>query len=109
MAPAAWKKFMDKSETIRPREGLQLRKVGRQHMIVEVCSDNVNMTNVYTLNESAALLWRRLSDGSFSVEELAAWLGELYGLDKAAALADVAAQIEAWRGFGLLAEGNGGR
>lgn len=97
------------SETIRPRAGLQLRQVGRQHMIVEVCSDNVNMTDVYTLNESAALLWRRIGEGSFTVDELAAWLGDVYGLDKAAALADVVAQIEAWRGFGLLADGNGER
>lgn len=108
MALETWINNMDMSETIRPRQGLQLRKIGRQHMIVVVCSDNVNMTNVYTLNETAALLWMRLGEGSFSVEELAAWLGGKYGLDKAAVLADVVAQIETWRDFGLLNDSQAG-
>jgi len=88
--------------TIRPREGLQLRKIGRQHMIVDACSGNVNLTNVYTLNESASLLWQHIGEGSYSIDELAEWLGGKYGMDAASVLADVTAQIEAWRSFGLL-------
>ena len=37
---------------------LQLRKIGNKYMIVSTASGNVNMTDVFTLNETAARLWQ---------------------------------------------------
>ena len=39
------------------KDGLTLRTICNQHMIVDLCDDVVNMTNVYTLNDVAAWLW----------------------------------------------------
>ena len=49
---------MDK-RTIYPQEGLQLRKVGKQYMIVKANENNVNMSDVYSLNRTAAAPCRK--------------------------------------------------
>ena len=52
---------------MRLKPNLKLRQVGSRHMLVDVCSDNINLTNVYTLNETAAFLWDSLADTDFNV------------------------------------------
>lgn len=81
---------------------LQLRKVGRQYIIVDVCSKNVNLSDVYRLNETAAALWQRMAEGEQTADELAAWLQEEYEVDRETALKDVEGQLEEWKGFGLI-------
>lgn len=81
---------------------LQLRKVGRQYIIVDVCSKNVNLSDVYRLNETAAALWQRMAEGEQTADELAAWLQEEYEVDRETALKDVERQLEEWKGFGLI-------
>ena len=39
---------------VRPKRNLQLRKIQNQYMIVEASAVNVNMSNVYSLNKTAA-------------------------------------------------------
>lgn len=91
-----------KSQTVHPKAGLQLRKIGRQYMIVEASAENVNMSYVYSLNHTAAQLWEQLSKGDFTAEELSGWLAGLYGIDPEEALRDVERQLTAWKEFGLI-------
>ena len=77
---------------MRQKEGLQLRQVGRRYMIVDVRSDKVNMSDVFSLNETAADLWKRMGEGDFTVEELAAWLCDTYEVDPETYLKDVTVQ-----------------
>ena len=44
-------------KTICPKEGLQLRKAGRQYIIVEACEGNVNMSDVYSLHRDRDALF----------------------------------------------------
>ena len=39
---------------------LVLREVGGEYMIVNPFSDTVDMTQVYSLNETAAWLWQQM-------------------------------------------------
>lgn len=89
-------------KTIIPRADLQLRKVGSLYMIVDLCSGSVNLTNVFSLNETAAELWRHVTEGNFTVAELAEWLAGEYGIDRSVALRDVTRQLDEWREFGLV-------
>lgn len=89
-------------ETVRPKDGLQLRKVGPQFMIVEACEGNVNMSNVYSLNQTAARLWEWTVQGNYTPEELAERLCEVYDTDKETALHDVERQIADWKSYGLI-------
>lgn len=88
---------------IIPKSGLLLRKIGRRYMIVEACDGQANLTNVFSLNETAAKLWRRIGEGPCTVAALGKWLAELYGIPEETAQADVARQVDEWRNFGLIA------
>lgn len=84
------------------KENLQLRKVGRQYMIVDARSENVNMSKVFTLNETAAFLWQKISEKEWTVDELAGWLCEEYEVDRETGCKDIERQLEEWKNFGLI-------
>lgn len=86
------------------KQGLKLRKVGKSFLVVRACDENVDMTDVYSLNESAALIWRRLESGAASIEDLAAVLCETYGIDRASALKDAGTQVAEWEKEELVEE-----
>ena len=67
---------------IRPKNNLQLRKLGNSYMIVEVSAENVNMSNVYTLNKTAADMWQLICDGEHTAADLAGWLCSKYDVDE---------------------------
>mgnify|MGYP002431616314 CR=1 FL=1 len=90
------------NHVIKARQNLQLRKVGRHYMMVEVCKGNVNITNVFSLNETAAGLWRRINSGTYTPEELAGWICGTYRVDRETALNDIRMQLEEWKEYGLI-------
>lgn len=71
-------------------------------MIVQMLEGTANLTNVFTLNESAARLWQCLSKGSQSAAQLADQLAALYGRDSRTVLPDVEHQLSEWRDYGLI-------
>lgn len=88
---------------IKNAERLKVRKIGSSYMIVGLTDTSVNMTEVFTMNESAACLMEHcLAAGEFSVENLSGWLVEAYGIDPGLAGADACAAVEKWRELGLL-------
>lgn len=70
-------------------------------MVVDT-TDSVNLTNVFTLNTTAARLWQLAGDSDFTVEELAVQLCEEFDVDWETALRDVQRQVDEWKAFGLL-------
>ena len=87
---------------VKPKAGLQLRKIGSQYMIVKADEQNVNMSNVYTLNHTAARLWQQIEQGNATCQTLAHDLCNLYEVDEATALSDVRKQLDEWKAYGLL-------
>ena len=54
-----------------PKPHLKLRRIGSRHMIVEASDSCVNLTNVYSLNGTAARLWEAVcKDGCRTTGEL---------------------------------------
>lgn len=88
--------------TMRPKKGLKLRKVGRQYMIVEACRGNADMSNVYSMNRTAALLWEQMEKGNCTPDALAECLCDNYDIDKATAIRDVEKQLAEWKSYGLI-------
>ena len=91
-----------KDNTIRPKKSLQLRKIQNQYMIVEVSAENVNMSNVYSMNQTAADLWEVISTEERTVEELIEWLCSNYDVEADVAQSDVESLLAEWREFGLI-------
>lgn len=72
-------------------------------MIVETSDSCVNLTNVYSLNETAALLWETLCRREgHTAEELAEELCKTYEVEYERALHDVESQLAEWEKMGLL-------
>lgn len=99
---------MENENKITPKPHLKLRKIGRKHMIVETVDGCVNLTNVYTLNETAAWLWESISkEDNRTLEELAESLCKEYRVEYDRVLDDVKHQLEEWERMGLLVRPNG--
>lgn len=87
---------------MRLKANLHLRKIGNLYMIVDATSGCVNLTNVFTLNPTAAWLWQQAAGKDFTTEELARLLCDKYEVEPSVAIEDVTRQIADWETFGLL-------
>ena len=87
---------------MKPKSNLQLRKIGSQYMIVEANDENVNMTKVYELNETAARIWMWMNEGICDEGKLAGRLCDEYEVDSETAQKDVVKQLEDWKKLGLI-------
>lgn len=83
------------------KTGLKLRKIGSHHMVVKANAGNVDMTDVYTLNDSAAMLWQRAQGLDVTADMLASWLMEEYDVDRQTALTDAESLMTQWQSQGL--------
>ena len=84
---------------------LKLRQVGKKFMVVDAETGLSRMTNIFTFNASAAMLWQKIGASSFVPEDLALWLCEAYDVDLATARADVDVLLRCWIDGGLVLNG----
>ena len=87
---------------IEIRKGIQLRKIGNRYMIVDACAGNVNMSKVYSLNQTAAWIWQCVADGCTTLDELTERLCQEYKVDAEVARRDLEKQLADWQAFGLI-------
>ncbi len=81
---------------------LRLRRIGSKWMIVKTDAGNVNMTDVISLNETAARLWERFQGQEFTENEMAEWLCGEYEVGFSMARADVQILLSVWKEYGML-------
>lgn len=66
---------------MRLKEGLTVRKVGDDYVIVAPEQSMVDLSKVYSLNETAAWLWEQLQDKDFEFQDLITLIREQYDVD----------------------------
>ncbi len=64
-------------------------------MIVDSSSKNVNLANVYSLNETAAWIWEKTSSGTETAETLAEAICQEFEVDKETAQNDINRRMKA--------------
>lgn len=84
------------------RKDLILRKMGDEYVIVDPSQDVIDMSKVYTLNETAAFIWKRLETLDFSHEIIAKIIIEHYDVDYDQAMEDANVLIDHFTNEGLL-------
>lgn len=84
------------------RKDLVLRKVGKDYIIVDPGQDMVDMSTIFTLNETSAWLWEELRETSFSKEDMVALLLDRYEVTREKAEADCTALLEQFEAHHLL-------
>ena len=76
--------------------------MGSRYMIVNPSSSVINMTDVYSLNETAAYLWKELENKDFSVEDMCGLLVSKYDVSQETASADASALASKWMEIGIV-------
>ncbi len=87
---------------MRLNPSLQMRRLGSKWVIVRAVDGDVNLTDVISLNETAARLWERFSGAEFTEEEMAEWLCGEYEVDPVVAKEDVHNLLKRWEEYGML-------
>ena len=86
---------------MRLRKDYILREMGDTRLLINE-GEQVRLTRVLPLNESAAFLWRRAEGRDFDTDWLAQQLVEEYGIDAATAAADAEDMVHSWKENRLL-------
>ena len=85
-------------------DGFLLRKIMDRWMVVPTGNATVRTGGMFSLNESSALLWKALENGS-DEDSLAALLCEHYRTEQETALSDVRKFLQKLEELGALQQG----
>ncbi len=67
--------------------------------------ENIDFSNIISLNESSAYLWKKVEKmDSFTVEDLARFLTDEYEVEMETAMADSEALAKQWLSVGVISE-----
>ncbi len=83
------------------KEGFILRDIAGSWVVVPLGKKVVEFNGMMTLNESGALLWKKLQDGA-EIDELISSLLDEYIIDEPTARADVQEFVNSIKSRGLL-------
>lgn len=81
---------------------LKVRTVAGENIVIMQSSDGSDMTRVVALNESALLLYNRLSGRNFEIDEVIQVLIDEYEVDEAEARKDAVAWVDEMKKNGLI-------
>ena len=86
---------------MRLKEGFGLRDVCGEKILVPDGTENIDFSRIINLNESAALLWEKLSGKTFEVEDMVDILCAEYDVPTDVALNDCNDLAKKWIEAGL--------
>lgn len=88
---------------MRAKKGFNLRTVCGENIIVAEGKENIDFSNIISMNESSAYLWKEVQQmDSFTAEDMARLLTEEYEVDDATALADAKTLASQWLKAGIV-------
>ena len=86
---------------MRVKPGFKLRTVVGEQIIVPEGKENIDFSQIISMNESSAYLWEAVGEEEFTPEDLAKLLLEEYDVDEETALTDAKAIAEKWLEVGI--------
>jgi hypothetical protein len=86
------------------KENLVLRRIGNEYIIIVPDKGQVDLTEVYTLNETSAWIWEQLKNESFTIEQVTDLIQQRYDVDWERAMNDVHAFVDVLIQGGLIME-----
>lgn len=92
---------------MKTKKGFNLRQVCGENIIVAEGEENIDFSNIISMNETSAYLWKNIQGkDNFTTEDLVALLQQEYDVDPSVALEDTKALINQWIEAGIV-EGEG--
>ena len=87
---------------MKANPGFNLRVVCGENIIVAEGEENIDFSNIISMNESSAYLWQNIQGKEFTHEDLVGLLTQEYEVDEATAMKDVKALTELWLQAGII-------
>ena len=87
---------------MKAKPGFNLRVVCGENIIVAEAEENIDFSNIISMNESSAYLWQNIQGKEFTHEDLVGLLTQEYEVDEATAMKDVKALTELWLQAGII-------
>lgn len=79
-----------------------MRDICGEQIIVAEGKENIDFSNIISMNETAAFLWQQVIDKTFTEETLVDILTENYEVDRKTAQNDVEELVRQWLNSGII-------
>jgi hypothetical protein len=90
---------------MKAKTGFNLHTVCGENIIVAEGKENIDFSNIISMNESSAYLWKNIQEKeSFTTDDLAQLLFDEYDVDMETAKADAAQLANQWIEAGIVSE-----
>ena len=90
---------------MKAKTGFNLRTVCGENIIVAEGKENIDFSNIISMNESSAYLWKQVQGmESFTNEDLARLLTEEYEVDLDTAMTDAIQLSQQWLQAGIISD-----
>lgn len=85
------------------KDGFIIREICGEHIIVAEGEENIDFTNIISINETSVFLWneaKKLKD--FTIEDLVNATTKKYSVDENKAKEDITSLVDKWEELGLI-------
>ena len=89
---------------MKTKKDFSLKEVCGEFILIAEGKNNIDFSNIISMNESSALLWREIEGKEFTEETLRDILLEHYEVKPEDAVADVQKLIHVWKNCHLIEE-----
>ena len=88
---------------MKVKNGFNLREVCGENIIVAEGDENIDFSNIISMNESSAYLWQEVQKlDNFTIDTLTQLLCEQYEIDEETAKKDVTTLATQWAAAGII-------
>ena len=82
---------------MKAKKGFNLRTVCGENILVAEGEENIDFSNIISMNESSAYLWNSIQGKDFEVRDLVDLLIEMYEVDEETATRDARLLVDQWK------------
>ena len=82
---------------MKAKNGFNLRTVCGENILVAEGEENIDFSNIISMNESSAYLWNSIQGKDFEVKDLVDLFIELYEVDEETATRDARLLVDQWK------------
>lgn len=86
---------------MKAKTGFNLRNVCGEQVIVAEGRENIDFSNIISMNETSAYLWNAIQGKDFTVDDLVKLLTQEYDVDEQTACKDAEALANQWLEAGI--------
>lgn len=86
---------------MKAKTGFNLRNVCGEQVIVAEGRENIDFSNIISMNETSAYLWNAIQDKDFTVDNLVKLLMQEYDVDEQTARKDAQSLANQWLEAGI--------